>query len=126
MPVTVTEVREEAAASKHSRKAALQKEGRRIREKIPRDHKVVLLDIAGREFSSEELAGFLEKRINTSIRGLTFVVGGHEGVDDETKEIADDTIALSRMTLTHEMARLLIVEQLYRALTIVRGGRYHR
>ncbi|HKY32981.1 MAG TPA: 23S rRNA (pseudouridine(1915)-N(3))-methyltransferase RlmH [Candidatus Polarisedimenticolia bacterium] len=129
LPVEVTEVKEEAAADRHSGAAALRTEGRRIREKLPRGHEVVLLDVAGRSMSSEELARFLERRLGSSssaTSGVTFVIGGHQGVDDETRRRADHALSLSRMTLTHEIARLLTVEQIYRALTILGGGRYHR
>jgi len=126
LPVTLIEVKEEPASDRHSREAALQKEGRRIRGKIPGGHEVVLLDVAGRELSSQQLATFLGKRLGSSSKGLVFVIGGHEGVDDRTRESADQMIALSRMTLTHEMARLVLAEQLYRALSILHGGRYHR
>ena len=127
--VEVLEVKEESAADRHSESVALQKEGRRLREKIPQASEVVVLDQEGREMSSEQFAGFLEGRINSSssqLRGLTFVVGGHLGIDEETKKVADHTISLSRMTLTHEMARLVAVEQIYRGLSIIRNERYHR
>jgi 23S rRNA (pseudouridine1915-N3)-methyltransferase len=57
---------------------------------------------------------------------MTFVIGGHLGLAPEVLERADRTLSLSRMTLTHEMARLVAVEQIYRGLNILRGGRYHR
>ena len=129
MPVDVIEVREEAAADEHAGAEALRREGRRIREKLPRGHEVVLLDVGGREISTREFAGFLGRRVNassSSLRGMAFVVGGHQGVDEETRGIADHIISLSRMTLTHEMARLVLVEQIYRVMTILHGGHYHR
>ena len=128
VPVVVMEVKEERAADKRAENEARLKECRRIREKIPRGHEMVLMDGDGREISSEQLAGFLEDKLNSSsaTRGLTFVVGGHLGVDEETKRMAHHTFALSRMTLTHEMARLVTVEQIYRGLSILRGARYHR
>jgi 23S rRNA (pseudouridine1915-N3)-methyltransferase len=129
VPVDVLEVKEETAADRHAEAEALQREGRRLREKIPRHQEVVLLDAAGRELSSEEFARFLERKINSSsssLKGLTFVVGGHLGVDDGVREVADHTISLSRMTLTHEMARLVAVEQIYRGLSIIHGAQYHR
>lgn len=125
VPVVVREVREEAVSDRHALAEALVKEGVRIREKIPRDHRMVLLDLAGKEMSSEGFAGFLQEQMNHASQGLTFVVGGHLGVDAATKRAAKYTIALSRMTLTHEMARLVAAEQIYRAMTIIRGGRYH-
>ncbi len=129
MPVDVLEVKEESAAGRHSEAEALLREGRRLRERIPRDNQVVLLDPLGRELTSEEFARFLEERINSSssaLQGLTFLVGGHLGVDDGIRQVADHTISLSRMTLTHEMARLVAVEQIYRGLSIIHGAQYHR
>lgn len=129
VPVDVLEVKEESGAGRHSEAVALRKEGLRLREKIPRATEVVLMDPRGREMSSEQFAAFLEERIGSSssrLRGLTFMIGGHLGVEEETREVADHTISLSRMTLTHEMARLVAVEQIYRGLSIIRNGRYHR
>lgn len=129
VPIDVLEVKEATAAGRHAEAKALLEEGRRLREKIPRGTQVVLLDPGGRELTSEEFARFLEERINSSsstLRGLTFLVGGHLGVDDGTRQVADHTISLSRMTLTHEMARLVTVEQIYRGLSIIHGAQYHR
>lgn len=129
VPVQVLEVKEETAAGRHAEAEALLREGRRLREKIPQGNEVVLLEARGRELSSEGFARFLERKIDSSsssLKGLTFVVGGHLGVDDGTREVADHTISLSRMTLTHEMARLVAVEQIYRGLSIIHGGQYHR
>lgn len=128
VPVEVIEVKEESAKSRHAESAALAREGSRIREKIPPGHETALLDARGRQMSSEEFAGFLGRRMSSSssTKGLTFVVGGHLGVDEPTREIVDHTLALSRMTFTHEMARLVAVEQIYRGLSILRGTRYHK
>lgn len=129
VPVDVKEVREEPASDRHAGVESLLKEGRRIRERIPADHEVVLLDESGRAMTSVEFAGFMDEKLGSSSpssRGLAFVMGGHQGVDDELKRMADHTISLSRMTLTHEMARLVAVEQIFRGLSILRGSRYHR
>ena len=129
VPVEVMEVKEDSAADRHSEAAAIGKEGRRLRERVPKGNEVVILDAGGLELSSEEFAGFLQRRLSSSsasTKGLTFVIGGHLGLDEGTRRIADHTISLSRMTLTHEMARLVAVEQIYRGLSILHGGRYHR
>jgi len=125
-PVSVTEVREESATDRHAVAESLLKEGRRIREAVAPGHERVLLDVAGRELSSDGFAGLLQSRMNGSAKGMTFIIGGHLGVDDETRRTADQTLSLSRMTLTHEMARLVAAEQIYRALSIINGTRYHR
>lgn len=129
IPVDVLEVKEESASDRHAEAEALLKEGRRLRERIPPSTEVVVLDAGGRQMTSEEFARFIGERVNrssSSMKGLTFVVGGHLGLDDGFRNIADHVISLSRMTLTHEMARLVALEQIYRGLSILRGGRYHR
>lgn len=105
---------------------ALRKEAVAIAKHIdPRD-RVVLLDRQGEGMTSETLARFLEKWLRAPVRSLTFVIGNAEGVDASVRERADDTLALSRMTLTHELCRLLLLEQIYRGFTILTGKRYHR
>ncbi len=129
VPVDVVEVKEDQAADRHAETGATRNEGRRLRERLPPGHEVVVLDVRGREMTSEEFAEFLQGRMNAasaSRKGLTFVLGGHLGLDGETKRIADHAISLSRMTLPHELARLVAVEQIYRGLSIVHGARYHR
>jgi len=129
VPVEVMEVKEESGADRHSESDARRREARRLKERIPPGHQVVVLDAGGREMSSEQFAEFLRARLDSSsssTRGLTFIIGGHLGLDEEIKKIADHTISLSRMTFTHEMARLVALEQIYRGMSILRGARYHR
>ena len=129
VPVQVLEVKEESASDRHGEVAARRRECKRLREKIPAGHEVVVLDPRGREMTSEEFAGFLQRRLDSSssaMKGLTFMIGGHMGLDDETRRTGQRALALSRMTLTHEMARLVVVEQIYRGLSILRGSKYHR
>ncbi len=115
--VEVVEIREEKGASGGLSAEGLAREGRRIAGK---SGGYVLLDERGRQLSSPELASYLGKHPS-----VDFVLGGAYGVSDEVRKGAGDTISLSQMTLTHEMARLLFTEQLYRACTIIRGMRYH-
>ena len=124
--VSVTEVREARATDRHAEAEALLTEGRRIREAVTTGDRTVLLDAGGRTMSSQEFAGYIESMMGAGQKGLTFIIGGHQGVDAGTKKFADETISLSRMTFTHEMARLIAAEQVFRALSIIRGGRYHR
>jgi 23S rRNA (pseudouridine1915-N3)-methyltransferase len=85
---------------------------------------VVCLDDQGREMTSDEFARFLRGRRSESGRPLAFVVGGFLGLADRLVERADMKLALSRMTFSHELARVLLLEQVYRALTVV-GGRHY-
>ena len=86
---------------------------------------VVLLDEHGKEYRSLTFAEQLQTWLNTSTRGLTFVIGGAYGFSEAVYQRADAKISLSQMTFSHQMVRLLFVEQLYRAMTILRGEPYH-
>ena len=113
--VGITEIKEEKGKDVQR---MLAKEGERIgRLQIP----YVLLDEKGKDLSSVEFAKFLDNCKPV----ISFVLGGAYGVSDPVKEMARDRIALSRMTLTHEMARLVLTEQFYRAFTILHRRGYH-
>lgn len=86
---------------------------------------LVLLDERGREMTSREFARFIENKSVTLSRNLVFAIGGPYGFDNDTYERADAMLALSRMTFPHELIRPFFVEQLYRAMTIIRGENYH-
>ena len=87
---------------------------------------VVLCDERGRQLRSEEFASIISQRQERSTRRMVLVVGGYLGVAPRVRERADEVVALSKMTFTHEMARVLICEQLYRALTITNGIPYQK
>lgn len=93
---------------------------------IERDDFVVLLDEAGQPWTSVELAEFVQTRQQQGCKRLAFVLGGFAGVSEEVKKRAQLKLALSRMTLTHELARVLLAEQLYRAYTLIAGVPYHK
>lgn len=90
----------------------------------PTDH-VVLLDEHGMERRSMDFAAWLQKRLNTGARRIVFVVGGPYGFDPSIHALAKEEISLSQMTFSHQLIRLIFVEQLYRAHTILRGEPYH-
>lgn len=120
----VVELRESAASEE---RACLEEEGKRIKGALASDALTVLLDVSGpTRWSSEELAAQVESWQTRSVREVTFVVGGHLGVSEELKRRADVRWSLSPLTLTHEMARVVLAEQLYRAYTIVRGVPYQK
>ncbi|HWP41889.1 MAG TPA: 23S rRNA (pseudouridine(1915)-N(3))-methyltransferase RlmH [Blastocatellia bacterium] len=123
--VTISELRDRDDAGGDARRV-IEKEGEAILSAIESDPFVVLLDERGREVGSEELAGFLERHRLGGTRQITFVIGGHAGVSEGVRRRADFTLALSKMTLTHEMARVLLVEQVYRAFTILHGLPYQK
>lgn len=100
-------------------------EGNQIQERLQGSDLVVLLDENGREYTSREFAGWMEKQMATGRKRLVFVVGGPYGFSPEVYARADGKVSLSRMTFNHEMVRLFFVEQIYRAMTILRGEPYH-
>lgn len=102
-----------------------EKEAALILEKSAASNFTVLLDEHGKEFSSVEFAGFLQKTMNAGTREMFFIIGGAFGVADSIKQKADITVSLSRMTFTHQLIRLLFAEQLYRAMTILKNEPYH-
>ena len=101
-----------------------QQEGEAILRAVEGSY-VVLLDEHGIEYRSMTFARQLQTWMNASTRGLTFVIGGAYGFSPAVYERADAQISLSQMTFSHQMIRLLFVEQLYRAMTILRGEPYH-
>jgi 23S rRNA (pseudouridine1915-N3)-methyltransferase len=88
-------------------------------------HSIVVLDSRGKQLSSEELARFLENYQNRSPQPLLFAVGGADGFSDEARKSAVFVLSLSKMTMAHEIARIVLLEQLYRAYSILRGHPYH-
>src|SRR5437660_683137 len=92
-----------------------QTEGKRILEKVNHSSLVCLLDVGGQGLSSHGLSRQIEKWQNASTREITFVIGGADGVSAEVADRADVKVSLSFLTLTHEMARVVLLEQLYRA-----------
>ncbi len=100
-------------------------EGRNILAALDKSDYVVLLDEHGKQFTSREFSRYIEKKMATVQRRLVFVVGGPYGFSPEVYSRASEKISLSSMTFSHEMIRLIFTEQLYRAMTILRGEPYH-
>jgi 23S rRNA (pseudouridine1915-N3)-methyltransferase len=119
----VTELREGTSADE---RALIEEEGKRIAAALTPGSLTVLLDVEGQQFSSHELAAQLEAWQNAGTKEVAFIIGGHLGVTEEIKRRAQLRWSLSRLTLTHELARVFVVEQLYRAHTILRGLPYQK
>ena len=100
---------------------ALSREAAEIEKAVPKAAYTVALCAEGRSLSSEELARELEGRPK-----LCFIVGGSFGLDERVKKAADMRLSMSRMTFPHHLARVMLAEQVYRAFTIINGGRYHK
>ncbi|MDE6300085.1 MAG: 23S rRNA (pseudouridine(1915)-N(3))-methyltransferase RlmH [Muribaculaceae bacterium] len=101
------------------------KEGEAILGKISNGDYVVLMDERGGECTSRQFAEFIDKKASVLARNLVFVIGGPYGFSRAVYDRADRLAGLSKMTFTHEMARVLTAEQIYRAMTILRGEPYH-
>jgi 23S rRNA (pseudouridine1915-N3)-methyltransferase len=124
LAVALTEIEPAARRGRDSARA-IATEGRRLLDALaPADH-VVALDERGRELSTRELAGWLKQRMQQG-DDLAFVIGGADGLAPEVLARTQFTLALSRLTLPHALARVLLAEQLYRAHSILTGHPYHR
>jgi 23S rRNA (pseudouridine1915-N3)-methyltransferase len=88
-------------------------------------HSLTILDQRGKQLSSEELARFLENHQNSSPQALLFAIGAANGFSQQVRDSAANVISLGKITMAHEIARIVLLEQLYRAFTILRGHPYH-
>jgi 23S rRNA (pseudouridine1915-N3)-methyltransferase len=123
-PLDVHEVREERAAGISVDKVR-EREGQRLADKLPDRAQIVLCDIKGRAFDSTQFAEFLQSAREQD-RDLAFLIGGAFGLAADLTSRSSVRLSLAPWTLPHELARLVLVEQIYRAGTIVRGEPYHK
>lgn len=100
-------------------------EGKEILSKIHAGDHLILLDERGDFFSSVQFSNFLQQKFNSGGKAIAFVVGGAYGFSDELYNASSGKISLSKMTFSHQMVRMIFLEQLYRAMTILRGEPYH-
>ncbi len=101
------------------------REGEKILQFFKKDDYIVILDDKGKEFSTMEFSSWLEKILILQKKRILFVTGGAWGFSDEIYGKADMRLSLSRLTFSHQMVRLLFIEQLYRAFTVIKGEPYH-
>ena len=104
---------------------ALAREGERLLKQIPQGSRVFVLDVIGKQQSSEELAETFSSLAVDGDSSLTFIIGGAFGLSEDVRKAAHVRLSFSKMTFTHQMIRLLLVEQIYRAFKIWRGEKYH-
>jgi len=123
-PLDVREVRQEPAADRSASRAR-DAEGERLVAAIPPGAQVVACDVTGRVYTSERFAEWLQTLRERAV-DVAFVIGGAHGLSDALKQRASSSLALAPWTLPHELARLVLAEQLYRAGTIVRREPYHK
>ncbi|MBT2161037.1 23S rRNA (pseudouridine(1915)-N(3))-methyltransferase RlmH [Zobellia barbeyronii] len=102
-----------------------EKEGELILKNLSNTDVLVLLDENGKQFSSVDFSGYLQKKMNAGLKQLVFVIGGPYGFSTDVYNKAQGKISLSKMTFSHQMVRLFVVEQVYRAFTILRNEPYH-
>ncbi|MEJ2671550.1 MAG: 23S rRNA (pseudouridine(1915)-N(3))-methyltransferase RlmH [Deltaproteobacteria bacterium] len=121
---TQTHVREEKESAGKTIETLKAREGERLLAKLPPRAYAVALTPAGREYTTEEFAAWLTSR-ELAACPLAFLIGGHWGLSAETLAASAEHLSLSRLTLTHELSRLVLLEQLYRAMTIKTGHPYH-
>lgn len=102
-----------------------EQEGKEILAKLQSGDQLILLDEHGKMFTSVEFAQSLQQKFNSGGKAIAFVVGGAYGFSDDVYALATAKISLSKMTFSHQMVRMIFFEQLYRALTILKGEPYH-
>lgn len=123
--VSVPEHRLPSSPSESEIKAGIEKEKDMILKHIPNSTCLFALCIEGRELSSEEFSKLLENKMSLS-NSFTFVIGGSFGLSEELKNKSDFKLSFSKMTMPHTLAKLFLTEQLYRAFSIMNGGKYHK
>lgn len=124
----IREIHEEkmpAEPSAAEKKQVLTREGERLLRQVPQGSYLIVLDVFGRELSSEELSARLDALALQGKSSITFLIGGAFGLSEEVRAAADCRLSFSRLTFTHQMVRLLLIEQIYRAFKISRGEKYH-
>ena len=111
--------------SEAEKEQVLAKEGEKLLKLVPEGSYLFVLDVFGKEKSSEELAAAIDRLGISGRSNITFLIGGAFGLSKEVRKAADELLSFSQMTFTHQMVRLLLVEQIYRAFKINRGEKYH-
>ena len=117
----IPELRNTKALTPEQQKQA---EGELILRAVPQSAELILLDEHGREYRSMEFAQVMQKKMSSG-RDICFVIGGPYGFSQSVYDRANGKISLSQMTFSHQMVRLFLIEQIYRAMTILRGEPYH-
>ena len=127
--LTIVELPAEKLSDNPSQKEvlnALMAEGKKIIEKIPKGSRVYAMCIEGKQRSSEELSLELDTAAANGISSVTFIIGGSFGLSDDVKALSSHRLSMSRMTFPHQIARIMLLEQIYRSLQISIGTKYHK
>lgn len=112
--------------SENEIKNVLEKEGRKILEKIPKSSKIYVLCIEGKERTSENFSREIDEAKIHGFSSVTFIIGGSFGLSGEVKNAGHERLSMSKMTFPHQVARVMLLEQIYRATQISMGTRYHK
>lgn len=112
--------------SENEIKNALSKEGKSIISKIPKGARVYAMCIEGKQRTSDELSAEFDKAKLSGTSSIAFIIGGSFGLSDEVKALAHEKLSMSKMTFPHQLARVMLLEQIYRATQISTGTRYHK
>ena len=127
--IQVIEVKDDSISDKPSDleiKKAIDNEGKRVLSLLKNNEFLIGLDLNKKEFTSEEFASFLLDKIVNNGSSVSFVIGGSYGLSDELKNRVNASICLSKLTFPHQLARLILVEQIYRAFKIINNETYHK
>ena len=124
--ISFYQVQEERLVKGTNETIAVEKEGQRILTRIPRDGLWIALDRRGREMNSKEHFDFLNVQVQKSLKKIYYLIGGPLGLSPAVLRQATHCLSLSRMTLTHEMSALFLIEQIYRYLNFMAGEKYHK
>ena len=122
----IVEIQAENLKTVSTDKIAREREAQRILPQISDDAYVIAMEIEGKALSSDDLAQKVREISNSGVNELVFIIGGATGLDDTVKSRADFFLSFSKMTFTHQFARLMLQEQLYRAFKIINNEPYHK
>jgi len=119
-------VKAEKVYDESRRKQVLVREQENITSRLEKDNQLIVLDAGGRQFSSEKLADYFNDKFVQGQSRFDLVIGSSLGLSDEIKKRGDLLFSLSKLTFPHELTRLILAEQLYRAMSILQGSKYHK
>ncbi|MBN2788950.1 MAG: 23S rRNA (pseudouridine(1915)-N(3))-methyltransferase RlmH [Candidatus Delongbacteria bacterium] len=111
---------------KEENKDPINSESEKLIKAVPSDYYKILLDIDGKTIGSEDLAQLINDKRNSSVQGIAFIIGGSDGFNDNLRNFVDQRISFSGFTMTHQMIRLFLIEQIYRSFMIITNRKYHK
>jgi len=122
--IEIQEIKEVKITKNSTKEVILRDEALRIKDKINTSSSVIALTETGKQYSSQEFAGFLQKQFNASYKEIVFIIGSAHGLDQSILQMANHKLSLSKMTLPHELAIVFLLEQIYRGFSILNNEPY--